>query len=58
MAKTKSWLLTLNLIYLNSFFTVTARCWNYLSIEGIPLTYDLNGFKSGSDGHILSVGSF
>ena len=49
--------------YANSFFPCTARLWNSLSrifclIECFPLTYDLNGFKFGINGHLLTVGSF
>ena len=39
--------------YVNSFFPCRARLWNF-----IPLTYDLNGFKSRINSHILTVGSF
>ena len=42
----------------NSFFTCTARLWNYLPIECFPLTYDLNGFKSRINRYLLTVGSF
>ena len=45
-------------VYGNSFFPRTARLWNYLSIECFPLTYDLNGFKSRINRHLLTVGSF
>ena len=33
-------------VYVSSFFSRTARLWNYLPIECFPLTYDLSGFKS------------
>ena len=33
-------------VYVNSFFSCTARLYNYLPAECFPLTYDLNGFKS------------
>ena len=33
-------------VYVNSFFPCTARLWNFLPIEWLPLTYDLGGFKS------------
>ena len=33
-------------VYVNSFFPRTARLWNYLPIECLPLIYDLNGLKS------------
>ena len=45
-------------IYVNSFFTGTATIWNYLPIECFPLTYDLSGFKSRINRHLLTVGSF
>ena len=44
-------------VYVNSFFPHTARLWNSLSIECFPLTYDLNGFKSRINRHLLAVGS-
>ena len=33
-------------VFVNSFFPSTARLWNSLPAECLPLTYDLNGFKS------------
>ena len=45
-------------VYANSFFLRTAKLWNSLPIECFPLTYDLSGFKSRIDRHILTVGSF
>ena len=45
-------------IYVNNFFPRTARLWNFLPIECFPLTYDLNGFKSRINRHLLTVGSF
>ena len=45
-------------IYVNSFFPVTAKCRNSLSKECFPLTYDLNGFNSRINRHLLTVGSF
>ena len=45
-------------VYVNSFFPCIARLWNSLPIECFPLTYDLNGFKSGINRHLLTVGSF
>ena len=45
-------------VYVNSFFTRTARLWNSLSIECFPLTYDLSGFKSRMNRYLLTVGSF
>ena len=47
-----------NDVYVNIFFSHTARFWNSLSIECFPLTYDLNGFKTRSNTHLLAVGSF
>ena len=44
--------------YVNSFFPRTARLWNYLPIECFPLTYNLNGFKSRINRHLLTVSSF
>ena len=45
-------------IYVNSFLPRTARFWNSLPIECFPLTYDLTGFKSRINRHLLTVGSF
>ena len=45
-------------VYVNSFFPRLARLWNSLPIECFPLTYDLNGFKSRTNRHLLTVGSF
>ena len=42
----------------NSLFPRTARLWNSLPIECFPLTYNLTGFKSRSNRHLLTVGSF
>ena len=39
-------------------FPRLARLWNSLPIEGFPLTYDLNGFKSRINRHLLTVVSF
>ena len=44
--------------YVNSFFPRTARLWNSLPIECAPSTYDLSGFKSRINKHLLAVGSF
>ena len=44
--------------YVNSFFPRTAKLWNSLAIECFPLTYDLSGFKSRINRHLLIVGSF
>ena len=45
-------------VYVNSFVPRTARLWNSLPIECFPLTYDLNGFKSRINRHLLTVDSF
>ena len=45
-------------VYVNSFFSCTARLWNSLPIECFPLTYDLSGFKSRINRYLLTVGSF
>ena len=45
-------------VYVNSFFPLTAKRWNSLPIECSPLTYDLSGFKSRINRHLLTVGSF
>ena len=45
-------------VYVNSFFPPTARLWNSLPIDCFSLTYDLNGFKSRINTHLLTVGSF
>ena len=42
----------------NSFFPRKARLGNSLPIEYFPLTYDLNGFKSRTSRHFLTVDSF
>ena len=43
-------------VYVNSFFPHIARLWNSLPIECFPLTYNLDGFKSRINRHLL--GSF
>ena len=45
-------------VYVNSFFPRTARLWNSLPIEYFTLAYDLSGFKSRINRHLLTVGSF
>ena len=45
-------------VYVNSFFSRTARLWNSLPIECFLFTYDLNGFMSRINRHLLTVGSF
>ena len=44
--------------YVNSFFPHTAGLWNSLPIECFPFTYDLNGFNSRINRHLLTVASF
>ena len=44
--------------YVNSFFPCAARLWNSLLRECIPLTYNLNGYQSRINRHLLTVGSF
>ena len=43
-------------VYVNSFFPHTARLWNSLPVECSPLMYDINGFKSRINQHLLTVG--
>ena len=45
-------------VYVGSFFPHTTRLWNSLPVECFPLTYNLNGFKSRINRHLLTVGSF
>ena len=45
-------------VYVSNLFPGTARLWNSLPIECFPLTYDLNGFESRINRHLLTVGSF
>ena len=45
-------------VYVNSFFPRTAKLWNSLPIECLPLTYDLSAFKTRINRHLLTVGSF
>ena len=42
-------------VYVNSFFPRTARLWNSVPIECFHLTYDLSGFKSRINRHLLTV---
>ena len=44
-------------LYVNNFFPRTAKLWNFLPIECFPLTYNLRGFKSRINRHLLTVGS-
>ena len=45
-------------VCVNNFFPRTARPWNSLPIECFPLIYNLNGFKSRINRHLLTVGPF
>ena len=45
-------------VYVNCFFPRTGRLWNSLPIECFTLTFDLNGFKSRINKHLLTVDSF
>ena len=45
-------------VHVNSFFPRTATLWNFLSIECFPLIYDISGFTSRINRHLLTVGSF
>ena len=45
-------------VYVNSFFPRTARLWNSVPVECFLLTYDLSGFKSRINRHLLPSGSF
>ena len=45
-------------VYVNSFFPRTAKLWDSLPIECFPLTYDLSGFNSRINRHLLTVCSF
>ena len=44
--------------YVNSFFCRIARLQNSLLIGCLPLNYNLHGFKSRINRHLLTVGSF
>ena len=45
-------------VYVKSFVPCTAKLWNSLPMECFCLTYDLSGFKSRINKHLLTVGSF
>ena len=44
-------------VNVNSFFPCTARLWNSLPMKCFSLTYNLSGFKSRVNRHLLTVGS-
>ena len=45
-------------VYVNSFFPPTVRFWNSQPLECFHLIYDLSGFKSRINRHLLTTGSF
>ena len=45
-------------VYVNSFFPRIARLWNSVLIECFQLTYNLSGFKSRVNRHLLTVRLF
>ena len=45
-------------LFVGNVFPCTTRLWNSLLISCFPLNYDLNGFKSRINRHLLTVGSF
>ena len=45
-------------VRVNSFFPCTAELWGSPPLECFPLTFDLSGFKSRINRHLLTVGSF
>ena len=45
-------------VYVNSFLPRTAKLWNSLPKECFPLIYDLTGFKSRINRHLLIVSFF
>ena len=45
-------------VCVNSFFPRPISLWNSLPIECFPLSFDLSGFKSRINRHLLTVGSF
>ena len=42
-------------VYANNFFPRTARLWSFLPLECFPSTYNLNGYKSRINRHLLTV---
>ena len=49
---------TPKLLQINSFFPHKGRLWNSLPIACFPLIYNLSGFKSRINWHLLTVVSF
>ena len=47
-----------NDVYASTLFPRTARFWNCVPVEWFPLSYELNGFNSMINRHLLTVGSF
>ena len=45
-------------VSVKSFFPSTGRLQNFLPVECFPLSYDLSGFKSRINRHLLTAGSF
>ena len=45
-------------VYVNSFFPHIAKLQNSLPVECFPLTYNLSGFKSRINRHLLTLGFF
>ena len=45
-------------VYVSSFFPCTARLWNSLPIKCFSFTYDLRGYKSRINRHLLTVDCF
>ena len=45
-------------VYVNSFLPRTSRLWNSLTAECFTMIYDLNGFSSKVNRHLLSLVSF
>ena len=50
-------LVTIPMYYKDVLSLHAARLWNSLPIECLPLTYDLNVFKSRINRYLLTVGS-
>ena len=44
-------------VYINSFFSCTARLWNFLPIDCFPFTSHLSYFMSKINRHLLTLGS-